>query len=59
MLFCFREKFNLLKEVLFLLTGRKQIGLLLTLGVRSCSFESGLPDLNYSELNETQNKKFS
>ncbi len=27
------------------IAGRKQIGLLLTLGVRSCSFESNLPDL--------------
>ena len=25
-------------------TGRKQTGLLLILGIRSCSFESGLPD---------------
>ena len=31
----------------FFLTGRKQIGLLLTLGVRSCSFESSLPDIVY------------
>ena len=26
------------------ITGRKQTGLLLTLGVRSCSFESSLPE---------------
>ena len=28
----------------YFIAGRKQIGLLLTLGVRSCSFESNLPD---------------
>ena len=35
------------KELFFIFAGRKQIGVLLTLGVRSCSFESNLPDFNF------------
>jgi len=37
-----RKPSNLINKIK--ITGRKQTGLLLTLGVRSCSFESGLPE---------------